>query len=431
MSNPSGGVGTAHMSSRSALLDLIRASGQISRVQLVRETGLTGATVSTVVRRLIDDGLVVEVGRAESTGGKPAVLLSLDPDARFAVGVHLDHGGITYVIANLGGAIVGRWRRPGVGADSPVVVVARVASELATFVARIGVDPDRLLGLGVVSPGPITGSIGMVLAPPVLEAWTDFPLADALQAAVGLPVLIENDATASAIGEYWAGPMETSTCFAALYMGTGIGAGIMVHGDVYRGASGNTGEVGHICVDIDGPACWCGGQGCVEALAGPASVVAAAREAEVVLPGTDVAGDFAFLARAAMRGEGVPRTLLLRSARYLGVAAQALANILDLDLVVLTGPSFALAGSLYVPAIREQLARSFFARASHPVDVVISPHASEAAAVGGAALVLQSELAPRQSSQRVPALVGRPVRWPPALRSGPLPWAGAAPVTSI
>ena len=280
MSNPSGGVGTAHMSSRSALLDLIRASGQISRVQLVRETGLTGATVSTVVRRLIDDGLVVEVGRAESTGGKPAVLLSLDPDARFAVGVHLDHGGITYVIANLGGAIVGRWRRPGVGADSPVVVVARVASELATFVARIGVDPDRLLGLGVVSPGPITGSIGMVLAPPVLEAWTDFPLADALQAAVGLPVLIENDATASAIGEYWAGPMETSTCFAALYMGTGIGAGIMVHGDVYRGASGNTGEVGHICVDIDGPACWCGGQGCVEALAGPASVVAAAREAD-------------------------------------------------------------------------------------------------------------------------------------------------------
>lgn len=430
MSSPSGGVGTAHTSSRSALLDLIRAAGQISRVKLVRETGLTGATVSTVVRRLIDDGLVVEVGRSESTGGKPAVLLSLDPDARFAVGVHLDHGGITYVIANLGGAIVGRWRRPGVGAGVPAAVVARVASELATFVARIGVDPDRLLGLGVISPGPITRSIGMVLAPPVMEAWTDFPLAESLQAAVGLPVLLENDATASAIGEYWAGPIKTSTCFAALYMGTGIGAGIIVNGDVYRGTSGNTGEVGHICVDIDGPACWCGGRGCVEALAGPESVVAAAREARLQLPGTDAAGDFAFLARAAMRGEGVPRTLLLRSARYLGVAAQTLANILDLDLVVLTGPSFALAGSLYVPAIREQLARSFFARASHPVDVVISPHASEAAAIGGAALVLQSELAPRQSSQRTHAVVARPVLWPLGLRSAPTSLATTAPVTS-
>lgn len=111
--------------------------------------------------------------------------------------------------------------------------------------------------------------------------------------------------------------------------------------------------------------------------------------------------------------------LVLRSARYLAVAAQALANILDLDQVVLTGPSFALAGSLYVPAIRERLARSFFARASHPVDVVISPHASDAAAIGGAALVLQGELAPRRSSQMFPAVVRRSalvhsrLRWPP------------------
>ena len=411
MSNPTG-VRTAHRSSRAALLDAIRAAGQISRVELTRETGLTGATVSTVVRRLIDDGLVVESGRAESTGGKPAVFLALDLDARFAVGIHLDHAGITYVLSNLGGAVVGRWRRPGAGADSPEVVVARIAAEIATFVARIGVDPDRLLGLGVVSPGPITSSIGMVLTPPVMEAWTGFPLADALQEAAGLPVLLENDATAAAIGEYWSGPIETAACFAALYMGTGIGAGIMVNGDVYRGASGNTGEVGHVCIDIDGPACWCGGQGCVEALAGPAAVVAAARAAGLKLPGHGVAGDFAMLARDATRGEGVPRTLLLRSAAYLGVAAQALANILDLDEIVLTGPSFALAGSLYVPAIRAQLERSFFARASHPVAVVISPHASEAAAIGGAALVLQSGLAPRRSSQRIPVVDGRPTLAP-------------------
>ena len=395
------------VSSRAALLDAIRAAGQISRVELIRETGLTGATVSTVVRQLIDDGLVVESGRAESTGGKPAVFLSLDVDARFAVGIHLDHAGITYVVANLGGAIVGRWRRPGAGADAPEVVVARIGSEIAAFVARLGVDPDRLLGLGLVSPGPFTSSFGMVLTPPVMESWTGFPLADALQEAAGLPVLLENDATAAAIGEYWSGPIESSSCFAALYMGTGLGAGIMVNGDIYRGASGNTGEIGHVCIDIDGPNCWCGGQGCVEALAGPAAVVDAALAVGLKLPGRGVAGDFAFLARAATRGEGVPRDLILRSARYLGVAAQSLANILDLDHVVLTGPSFALAGSLYVPAIREQLARSFFARASHPVDVMISSHASEAAAIGGAAMVLQSRLAPQWLSQPIPAIAGR------------------------
>ena len=240
-----------------------------------------------------------------------------------------------------------------------------------------------------------------------MRAWTDFPLGDALQNAVGLPVLLENDATAAAVGEYWGGQIDASSCFAALYMGTGIGSGIISGGDVVRGFSGNTGEVGHICLDVDGPPCWCGGVGCVEVLAGPAAVVAAARAAGVELPGVGVAEDFAALSRTAMREDGPARELLQRSARYLAVAAQALANILDLDLIVLTGPSFALAGSLYVPTIREHLDRTFFGRATHPVDVVISPHASEAAAIGGAALVLQSELAPRHTFQRA---AGAPAR---------------------
>lgn len=405
------GIGAAHASSRSAILDLIRAAGTISRVELTRVSGLTGATVSTVVRRLIDDGLVVEVGRAESTGGKPRMLLELDPYARFAVGVHLDHAGITYVIANLGGAIVARWRRPGAGADDPRDVVARIAAEIRATVARIGVDPERILGLGMVSPGPIAISTGMTLTPPLMKAWTEFPLADALEDAVGLPVLLDNDATAAAIGEYWSGGVPTGSAFAALYMGTGIGAGILVDGTVYRGSSSNAGEVGHICVDIDGPECWCGSRGCVEALAGPAAVVAQARDAGIDLAGRSVSEDFAQIARAAARGEETAMALLQRSAKYLAVAAQTLANVLDVAHVVLTGPSFALAGSLYLPAIEERLAHTFFARGSHEVGVVISSNAPEAAAVGAAALVLQSELAPRRLGLRVqlePQTAGTP-----------------------
>ena len=406
--------GATHVTTRAAILDVIRGAGQISRVELTRQTGLTGATISTVVRRLIDDGLVVEIGHAESTGGKPAVLLSLDPDARYAVGIHLDHAGITYVLANLGGAIVGRWRRPGAGTDAPGTVVDRIGTELTTFVAQVGVDPDRIVGLGVVSPGPLTGSTGMALTPPVMQAWTAFPVADALQAATGMPVMLENDATAAAVGEYWSGTGEASSCFAALYMGTGIGAGVMVHGDVYRGASSNTGEIGHICVDIDGPRCWCGGQGCVEAIAGPAAAVASARAVGFALPDIGISEDFAALSRAALAGHEPAASIIERSARYVALAAQALANIMDLDRVVLTGPAFAHAGSLYVPAIRAQLDRTFFARTSHPIEVVISTHAAEAAAVGGAALVLQSELAPRASSARA---LGSTVRAFPVSRT--------------
>lgn len=394
------GSKVSHLSTQAALLDVIRGAGRISRVDLARQTGLTGATVSIVVRKLIDEGMVVEGGRAESTGGKPAVLLELDADARYALGVHLEQSGITYVLSNLGGAVVGRWRHSDANTLEPADVVERISLDLNSLVDSVGINPDLIVGLGVVSPGPISSSVGMALTRPAMSAWTAYPLAEELQRATGLPVMLENDATASAVGEYWSGSRGGSTCFAALYMGVGIGSGLMVRGDLYRGASSNTGEVGHICVAIDGPLCWCGGRGCVEALAGPEVVVVQAKAAGVQLPGIGHAEDFAALTRLALGGDEQALHILHKSARYLALAAQALANIMDLDRIVLTGPAFALAGSLYVPTIRDQLDRSFFARTTHPVEVTISMNAAEAAAIGGAALVLQSELAPRASSVR-------------------------------
>ena len=131
------GVG-AYAVNRGQLIDAIRRAGQVSRVELVHRMGSNAATVSTAVRSLIDDGLVVEVGRAASTGGKPAVLLSLVPDARFALGVSLDHSGISYVVANLGGAVVGRLRRRGAGADTPAAVVERIGTEMMSLVTHVG-----------------------------------------------------------------------------------------------------------------------------------------------------------------------------------------------------------------------------------------------------------------------------------------------------
>jgi len=384
-------------SGRAAILDAIRAAGSISRVELVRSTGRTGATVSTTVRRLIEEGLVVETGRGRSTGGKPRTQLSLDPQARYAVGVQLDQAGITYVIADLGGGVVGRWRTAGLGADAPPAVVQRIADEVRGLLQGIGTPQDRVLGLGVVAPGPLTPAAGMVLTPPVMQRWTRFPLAAALEDATGFPVLLDNDATAAAIGEYWGGSVVPTTAFAALYMGTGLGAGILVDGVVYRGASSNAGEVGHVCVQLDGPECWCGSRGCIEAVAGTAAVVAEARS-EGLLPspasGRSVLEDFATLTRTALRGDVRAEAIMQRSARYVAVAAQALTNLMDLDLVVLTGPAFGMAGSLYLPVVQRRLTSSSFARRSHPVRATVSANAPDAAAVGAAALVLQTELTP-------------------------------------
>jgi len=395
------------------VLDVIRAAGTISRVGLIQTTGLTGATISTVVRRLIDDGLVIETGRAESTGGKPRVLLALNQPSRFAVGVHLDHSGIAYVLTNLGGAVVARMSRAGAGVADPPVVVARMAREVDALIEGVGVDRSRVLGLGLVSPGPLTPASGMRLTPPSMRHWEDFPLDRTLQEAVRLPVVLDNDATASALGERWSGGVGAAATFAAVYMGTGIGAGLLVNGNAYRGTSGNAGEIGHICLDVDGPECWCGARGCTEALAGPAAVVAAARGDAAIAEATgldrpadharsSVVADFAAVARAARSGDAGARDLLERSARYLAVATRTLANVMDLELIVLTGPGLAVAGSIYLPVIQAELDRSFFARASHSITVQLSRSAATACAIGAAAMVLQSELAPLRQGLRLP-----------------------------
>ncbi|UCM91364.1 ROK family transcriptional regulator [Streptomyces marincola] len=413
MSGPAGT--TPHASSRAAVLDVIRAAGTISRVGLVKATGFTGATISTVVRRLIDDGLVLETGRAESTGGKRRVLLQLNQSSRFAVGVHLDHAGLTYVLTNLGGSVVARMSRAGVGTDDPPVVVARIATEVDALIDGAGIDRSRILGLGFVTPGPLDQTGGMPLTPPAMRHWEHFPLDRELGAAVGLPVVLENDATAAALGEHWSGDIGGTATFAALYMGTGIGAGLMINGVTYRGAGGNAGEIGHICVDIEGPECWCGARGCTEQLAGPGAVVGAAladpelvRSAGLTSTGERPrrVADFAAITRAALRGDPRARTLLERSARYLAVAARTLANIMDLEQVVLTGPSLAIAGSIYLPVVQEELDRSFFSRATHSVPVRLSRSAATAPAIGAAALVLQSELVPLREGLRLPDNLG-------------------------
>ncbi|WP_049568357.1 ROK family transcriptional regulator [Streptomyces sp. SBT349] len=409
MSGPAGA--TPHASSRAAVLDVIRAAGTISRVGLVKATGFTGATISTVVRRLIDDGLVLETGRAESTGGKRRVLLQLNQSSRFAVGVHLDHAGITYVLTNLGGSVVARMSRAGVGTDDPPAVVARIATEVDALIDGAGIDRARILGLGLVAPGPLNQTGGMPLYPPAMRHWKHFPLDRELASATGLPVVLDNDATAAALGEHWSGDVGGTATFAAVYMGTGIGAGLMINGVTYRGAGGNAGEIGHICLDVAGPDCWCGARGCTEQLAGPGAVVAAALAAPGLARAAGLAStgerprrvaDFAAVTRAALRGDTRARALLERSARHLAVAARTLANVMDLEQLVLTGPSLAIAGSIYLPVVQEELDRAFFSRATHSVTVRLSRSAATAPAIGAAALVLQSELVPLREGLRLP-----------------------------
>ncbi|MDT0329759.1 ROK family transcriptional regulator [Nocardiopsis lambiniae] len=396
-----------HTSSRATVLDVIRAAGTISRAGLASATGLTAATISNVVRGLLADELVTEVGRAESTGGKPRVLLRLVPSSRYAVGVHLDAGGTTYALTDLTGAVVSRMAHVGTREEDPEEVPARMVRQVDALVDGAGVDRERLLGIGLVTAAGVPAPVSLS--------------AQDLERATGLSVVTGDDATASALGEYWSGEAGGASVLAAVYMGATIGAGVLVDGIPYRGAHGNAGDLGHVCLDVDGPECRCGARGCLEAIAGPEAIVAAARADErtagaaglVGRERSSVVGGFTAVVRAARSGDPTARALVDRSARYTAVAVRTLVGIVDPDLVVLTGVGQAVAGETYLPAVRRELGTAFAGRGGGPVRVRLSTFADTAPAIGAAAMVLRSRLTPL----RTPGL-----RLPDDLsESGPVP----------
>ncbi|AOS62575.1 ROK family transcriptional regulator [Actinoalloteichus hymeniacidonis] len=386
---------------RGVVLETIRSSGSISRVELTALTGLTAPTVSNIVRRLIDDELVIEAGQGRSTGGKRRTLLTLNPDACYAVGVRIDPRGAVCVVVDLAGRVVAAARLQDSG-TTPEEIIRGVAEEIGALLDSAGIDIERVIGVGVAAPGPLDHGRGVVLDPPNMTQWHDVALRDELAAALNLPVMIDNDATAAAVGEHWLGRANQSRNFASIYMGTGIGAGIFIDGQVYRGATSNVGELGHISLDVDGAWCFCGNRGCVELFSAPPAIVAAAlaagpEAAQLALSGSprDVRTDFAAISTAAALGSPYAVSLIERSARYLATGVLTLVNLLDLDLVVLGGPAFERIGHLYVAAIEDILATRAFARRGRPPRTVLSALGADVSAVGSAALVLHSEFAPQ------------------------------------
>ncbi|KNC18466.1 hypothetical protein AC792_12180 [Arthrobacter sp. RIT-PI-e] len=387
-------------SSRGRVIDLIRSNGPISRVELAERTGLTQATISTLVRALLTEDIVVESGRGVSTGGKPRMFLELNPAARLGVGVHLGQDYITYIIADLAGRVVARRRVDGPGDTSPLTVVSRMTRDIEALIEGSGVDRTGIVGMGIATPGPLDRTTGTVRNAPSLAAWNDFPIRRALASTTGLHCEFDNDATAAAIGEYWLGATEGYANYASVYMGSGIGSGIVMDGTIYQGVSSNVGEIGHVTVDARGLPCPCGNIGCLELYASPRVVVTRAAEAvdrgELTIPLTGVVSeDFAAVGVAAAAGDPVAVHLVRESAEYVASAVISMVNLLDLQLVVLAGSAFSTSGSFYVEIISEALSRRAMARAIHPVEVRLSVNGNDAAALGAATLVLQDRLSPR------------------------------------
>ncbi|QQC89465.1 ROK family transcriptional regulator [Streptomyces alfalfae] len=334
------------------VLDLLRSAGEagISRLELAERTGLTPQAVSKITARLRAEGLAAEAGRRASTGGKPRTVLRLVPEAGHAVGLHLDRDALTAVLVDLTGAVVAERRAPLAFAEGADAVVDAAAGAVRGL---LGAGPRGMVppGVGVALPGPLDHARGVLRRVTGFPAWDGFPLRDALAARLGLPVAVDKDTNAAALGMALAGAADS---FAYLHLGTGLGAGLVLGGSLHRGARTGAGEFGHQVLRLDGPPCACGDRGCVEALC--LAAVAA--------------GDLA------------------EAARVLGTAAGNLVGLLDIDRVLLGGRTVFAAGDLFVRGVGAVVAERVRRGGGAEVSVAPAPGGERAVAEGAAQLIL-------------------------------------------
>jgi predicted NBD/HSP70 family sugar kinase len=384
------------------ILDAIRRSpGGLSRVELAQIVGLSPQTISNISRRLLDQHLIVEAGKEGTGPGKPRTMLRLNAAGMYAVGVHLDPAVTTFVVLDLVGAVVkhARIRTPS-GAD-PAAVINTIAAEIKQLIAESGVDPARVAGVGVASPGPIDLEEGTVVDPPLLPGWHRVPLRDALAEATGLSTLVDKDVTSAAVAETWAGGPSGAGSFIFMYMGTGIGCGLVLNDEVVRGTSGNAGEIGHIVVDPGGLLCDCGLRGCVKSSCIPQVLVAQAEEAGVLdgsregTNGPAIQEGFAELCAKADAGDPTASEILDRSAVLVARAVSVVTNALDVDRVVFGGPFWSGLAARYLERVPELVKDNSATREIHAIDVVGTGVGEDVGAVGAACLVLEHTLAPR------------------------------------
>jgi predicted NBD/HSP70 family sugar kinase len=378
------------------VLEAIRLGGGVSRVEIAHKTGLTAQTVSNIVRRLLADGLVVE----GSNGGQRRVPLHVNAEAHFAVGVQIDVDETSLVVLDLGGTVVHTRRATG-RQKGPSTVVQRLTESVGALLYEAGVGREKVLGIGVACPGPLDHRTGVVFHPPNMAGWDRVPLADALSDGTGYPVIVDNDATAAAIGERWAGGARGVRNFAFIYVGVGIGGGLFLEDHVFRGATTNAGEFGHITLNADGPPCSCGSRGCVEAYCAPGRIAAAVESRIRAGESSALAGRtglrFADVCRAAGDGDGLALDELRRAAWRLGCGVVSLVNLLDVELIVLGGRSMRSVGDIFRGEVDRAVAERAMASDLRSMRVELSRVGEDAAAVGAAALVMHTAFAPRQA----------------------------------
>jgi predicted NBD/HSP70 family sugar kinase len=368
------------------LLLLVRRGTATTRRELIRVTGLSRSTVTQRVDALLGAGLLREsAGEAEGRG-RPAGALSFDEGFGHVLvaGVHRDRVELTAV--DLGGRQLHRRVFELPVAAGPDPVLGAVETEVPRLLAESGIDPARTVALGVGVPGPVDVGVGRVMQPPVMPGWHDYPVRDRLAARLGVPVFVENDANLMALGEQRANWPRVSSLL-LVTVGSGIGAGIVIDGRLYRGIDGGAGDIGHIRMYGHDERCACGAVGCLAAVA---SGDALARRLAAL--GKDVTGAVD-VRRLVQEGDPDAIAAVRTAGQRAGEVMTTVVSVLNPEVLVLAG-EMAQTNEYFVTGMRELIYQRSLPRATRRLRVVSTTLGDRASVVGMTELAVDEVFAP-------------------------------------
>jgi predicted NBD/HSP70 family sugar kinase len=387
-SSDSGSLHSLRELNRRRIVDALRERGTASRAELARATGLSRSTVSTIVADLMKAGLVSEQGGAPGVahgeqGGRPPVPLSLNKSAGVALGVDFGHTHLRVAVADLSHAVLAEAGRE-LDVDHSAQEGLDAAAELVDEVlAEAGVERDCVLGVGMGVPGPISSATGSVGSSSILPGWVGVDAAAEMERRLRFPVHVENDANLGALAEFVWGAGRGYSELIYVKLSSGVGAGLLLDGRLYRGSGGTAGEIGHTPARHGDAVCRCGARGCLETVASARSI------AELV---------------GASRGEEVSRARLLEliasadpaalrligdAGREIGISIANLCNVINPGSVIVGG-ELSGAGDAITDPITESIRRYAIPSAAEQVSVVAGVLGERAELLGALALVLHA-----------------------------------------
>jgi glucokinase-like ROK family protein len=377
------------------ILALLRDDGPTSKVQLADRLSVSRTTVAVEVARLAELGLAQDAGPAASRGGRRSTMVDLAADIRF-LGVAVGATGLSVGVTDGRLSLLAVRERPCDIRQGPEVVLATALEVAREVLAEAGVT--RPMGAGIAVPGPVDFHRGVPVSPPIMPGWDGYPVRDALSRELGCPVVLDNDVNVLAVGEQHAGVARSVEDFLYVKIGTGIGCGIVIDGELYRGVDGCAGDIGHIRVEDGGPLCACGNTGCLEAFAGGAAI---GREANLLARSGRSAALAALLeqrgepltaadvATAVAQGDPESLRLMRDSGRRVGQVLASLVSFFNPGLIVIGGRVTGL-GHALLAEIRAVTYRSSLPLATGSLPIVVSELGDEGGVIGAARLISDS-----------------------------------------